>query len=180
MRLMATRAATELERLLDRVEKRQIPTDPGWAGQVALEIGKLFRVQPDEVAVLELSPRSKALKFVLPEKLQAVGSIPLSSTTALAARTARERRADIVNNFASSRHATVFEGVPQGRRTSESIQKIMSIPILSGDEVLGVAQICRKGDSAGDAGPDFSAKDLSDLQALNALLGRFLALHRAV
>ena len=96
------------------------------------------------------------------------------------ARAARERRADIVNNFASSRHATVFEGVPQGRRTSESIQKIMSIPILSGDDVLGVAQICRKGDSAGDAGPDFSPKDLSDLQALNALLGRFLALHRTV
>jgi hypothetical protein len=177
---MATRAATELERLLDRVEKRQIPIEPGWAGQVALEIGKLFRVQPDEVAVLELASRGKMLKFVLPEKLQAVGSIPLSSTTALAARTARERRADIVNNFASSRHATVFEGVPQGRRTSESIQKIMSVPILSGDEVLGVAQISRKGDSAGGAGPDFSPKDLSDLQALNALLGRFLALHRTV
>lgn len=177
---MATRPATELERLLDRVEKRQTPADPGWTGQVALEIGKLFRVQPDEVAVLELSPGGKTLKFVLPEKLQAVGSIPLSSTTALAARTARERRTDIVNNFASSRHATVFEGVPQGRRSGESIQKIMSVSILNGDEVLGVAQICRKGESAGDAGPDFSAKDLTDLQALNALLGRFLALHRTV
>jgi hypothetical protein len=177
---MATRAATELERLLDRVEKRQTTLESGWAGQVAQEIGKLFRVQPDEVAVLELSSHGKALKFVLPEKLQAVGSIPLSSTTALAARTARERRADVVNNFASSRHATVFEGVPLGRRTSESIQKIMSIPILSGDEVLGVAQISRKGESAGDAGPDFSARDLSELQSLNAALGRFLALHRTV
>jgi hypothetical protein len=177
---MVTRAATALERLLDRVEKQQIPTDPEWASQVALEIGKLFGVQADEVAVLQLSSRGKALKFVLPEKLQSVGSIPLSSTTALAARTARERRADIVNNFSSSRHAIVFEGVPQGRRTSESIQKIMSIPILSGDEVVGVVQICRKGDSAGDAGPDFSSKDLSDLQALNAVLGRFLALHRTV
>src|ERR1700719_5330084 len=101
MRSMATRDATELERLLDRVEKRQIAIEPGGAGQVALEIGKLFRVQPDEVAVLELASRGKTLKFVLPEKLQAVGSIPLSSTTALAARTARERRGGGVQHFVS-------------------------------------------------------------------------------
>src|SRR3984893_16016887 len=101
MRSMATRAATELERLLDRVEIRQIPPEAGGAGQVALEIGKFFRVQADEVAVLELASRGKMLKFVLPEKLQAVGSIPLSSTTALAARTARERRGGRAQKFSS-------------------------------------------------------------------------------
>jgi len=171
---MATRAATELERLLDRVEKRQIPAEPGWAGQVALEIGKLFRVQPDEVAVLELASRGKMLKFVLPEKLQAVGSIPLSSTTALAARTARERRADIVNNFASSRHATVFEGVKITAEAAEAIQKMISAPILLDGKVIGVIQVSRKGANPASAGLDFTADDLGKILAFCKPLGKML------
>jgi hypothetical protein len=143
---------------------------------VAEEIGKLFGVQPDEVAILGLLPAGKSLEFVLPEKLRAVGTIPLTSTTALAARTARERRADVVNNFAASRHASVFEGVPLGRPEGNSIQKIMSAPILRGDKVIGVVQISRKGSSPGESGPDFTSRDLSELQGLNRLLGRVLGL----
>lgn len=143
---------------------------------MAEEVAKLFNVQPDEVAVLGLLPAGKSLQFVLPQKLRSVGTIPLTSTTALAARTARERRADVVNNFASSRHASVFEGVPLGRSESNSIQKIMSAPILRGDKVIGVVQISHKGSSPGDSGPDFTSRDLSELQGLNRLLGRILAL----
>ena len=175
---MATRPATELDRLLERLEKQQGPLDIEFPDQVALEISKVFRVRADEVAVMEISPKGKVLKFVLPTKLQTVGSIPLTSTTALAARTARERRTDILNNFASSRHASVFEGVPLDGRQGESIQKIMSVPIVQGDRVIGVAQISRKGNSTADSGPDFTSKDLSELQGLNAALGRFLALRR--
>ena len=113
---------------------------------------------------------------MLPEKLRAVGTIPLSSTTALAARTARDRRADMVNTFATSRHASVFEGVPLGAREAGSIQKIISAPVLQGDTVVGVAQISRKGPTAGEAGPDFNSRDLADLQGLNHLLGRILKL----
>jgi len=118
----------------------------------------------------------RTLRFVIPERLRPVGSIPLSSTTALAARTVREHRSDIVNNFPIARHATVFEGVPLGRGSGESIQKIMSAPILRGKTVVGVAQICRKGASLSDAGPDFSSRDLSELQKLNQTLDRLLAL----
>jgi hypothetical protein len=121
-------------------------------------------------------PPGKWLTFVLPGKLRQVGAIPLTSTVALAARTARERRADIVNNFAAARHASVFEGVPIGRRSGQSIQKIMSAPILRGDEIIGVVQISRKAHSLADAGPDFTAKDLTELRGLNNLLGRFLQL----
>ena len=173
---MATGSVTGIERLLDRVEKRQQPLDNDFLEQVAVEIAKIFRAQPDEVAIMELSAAGKTLKFVLPEKLQAVGSIPLTSTTALAARTARERRADIINNFASSRHASVFEGVPLGRSQGASIQKIISVPVLRGNQVIGVAQISRKGDTPGESGPDFTSKDLSELQGLNTALARFLAL----
>jgi hypothetical protein len=114
---------------------------------VAQAIAQAFHVQPDEVAVLELSQRGKALKFVPPDKLRLVGSILLTSSMALAARTARERRLEIDNNFAAARHASVFEGMPLGRLRDESIHKIMSAPILQGNKVIGVVQISHKGPS---------------------------------
>jgi hypothetical protein len=175
---MATRTATGLEQLLDQFEKQGAPLTAESLELVAEKIAKVFAVEPDEVAVLELLPAGKSLKFVLPGKLQAVGTIPLNSTAALAARTVRERRSDIVNKFSQSRHASVFEGVPLGRRQNETIQKIMSAPIASGDKVVGVVQISRKGDSPQDCGPDFVTKDLRLLLELHSLLVRFLALAR--
>lgn len=173
---MAAPSRANLEKLLDQLEKSAVPPDDEWLARVAQEIAKVFRVQPDEVAVLEISANGLGLKFVLPEKLRPVGSIPLSSPVALAARSARERRSDIVNSFGSSRHAIVFEGVPLGRRQGESIHKIMSAPILRGDKVIGVTQISRKGQTAADCGPDFTPENMKELQALNTLLGRFLTL----
>ena len=176
---MPARSVTELEALLDQLEKQAAPLRPEDLDSVSSAIAKLFGVEPDEVAILELHAASKALKFVLPEKLRAVGSIPLTSSAALAARTARERRSDVVNNFAQSRHASVFEGVPLGRRQGVCIQKLMSAPILRNGEVLGVAQISRKGESQQDCGPDFKPADLKTLQGLSDSLARFLALVRA-
>lgn len=171
-------SAAEVEKLIDSIEKESAPPDPKSLVAVILRVAKLFGVQEDEVAIMEVVSAGRTLRFVIPEKLREVGSIPLSSTTALAARTVRERRSDILNNFPIARHATVFEGVPLGRRSGESIQKIMSSPILRGKDVIGVAQICRKGASLGEAGPDFTQRDLSQLQSLNPALVRLLALCR--
>jgi hypothetical protein len=52
----------------------------------------------------------------------------------------------------------------------------LSAPILRGKNVVGVAQICRKGASLTDAGPDFTQRDLSELQNLNRSLERLLTL----
>jgi hypothetical protein len=175
---MPTRSITELEGLLDRMEKQATPPGPKSLDSLSGAIAKLFGVQPDEVAVLELRADNKSLKFVLPDKLRAVGSIPLTSSVALAVRTARERRSDMVNNFAQSRHASVFEGVPLGRAPGVCIQKLISAPIVRDGEVLGVAQISRKGESQHDCGPDFDTTDLKALQGLNDLLTRFLLLVR--
>jgi hypothetical protein len=176
---LPTRPTGELERLLEQLEKQAEPLLPESLERVATAIAAAFRLKSDEVAILEILPSGKLLRFVLPEKLRAVGSIPLTSSSALAARTARERRSDIVNNFPSFRHASVFEGVPLGRRYDEAIQKMMSVPILRENRVIGVAQLCRKGSSPIDAGPDFTATDLTMLQDLSSLFSRFLALHRS-
>ena len=68
-------------------------------------------VKNDEVAILAVSTRWRHLHFPVPEALKNVGFIPLSSNSALAVRTARDSRPEIENNFANSRHATIFETV---------------------------------------------------------------------
>jgi hypothetical protein len=159
----------------DLVNAGQAP-DSETLAKMAQGLAKLFGVDADEVAILRLDTKTKNLKFVIPEKLAAIGSIPLSSTAALAARTARERRPEIVNNFSASRHATVFEGVPLGRREGEAIHKIMSAPILDGTHVRGVAQISRKGRSSTEAGADFTQKDLRTLTLICPAISRFVKL----
>jgi GAF domain-containing protein len=175
---LETQTTSALEKLLDELEKQTDPPSTEQLDRVSETIAKIFRLKADEVAVLEILPPGKLLRFVLPEKLRGAGSIPLNSNSALAARTARLRRADIVNNFPSFRHATVFEGFPLGRRYDESIQKILSAPIVRDNRVIGVVQLCRKGISALDAGPDFTASDLADLKNISDLLTRFLTFSR--
>jgi hypothetical protein len=169
-------AAADVQKVVESLEKKSAPPAAESLVEVIRQIAKLFGVREDEVAIMEVVPSGKTLRFIVPEKLRAVGSIPLSSTTALAARTVRDRRSDVLNNFPITRHATVFEGVPLGRNAGESIQKIMSSPILRGKTVVGVAQICRKGASLTDAGPDFMQRDLTELQSLNESLEKLLTL----
>jgi hypothetical protein len=173
---MIDQQTTDFAALVDLLVREGAPPDSITLTKVGIALSKLFSVDQDEVAILSLNPKAKSLKFLIPEKLASVGSIPLSSATALAARTARERRPEIINNFSTSRHATVFEGVPLGRAPGELIHKIMSAPILDATHVSGVVQISRKGHSTADAGPDFTQKDLRTLTALSPTLERFLKL----
>ncbi len=168
--------AADLGTVVNALETGGITPDSEALAKVAKAIAQLFGVDADEVAILKVVPKYKSLKFVLPEKLSLVGTIPLTSATALAARTARERKAELVNNFSTARHANVFEAVPLGRDPDELIQKIMSAPILDGPRVHGVVQICRKASSPAEAGADFTQKDLRTLTSLSPVLDRFLKL----
>jgi hypothetical protein len=173
---MSERQVAELGPLLDTMVRAGRPPDTGELAKMAQTLGEMFGVDADEVAILSVNSKSKSLKFIIPEKLALVGSIPLTSTNALAARTARERKADIFNNFGTSRHASVFEGVPLGRDVGETIHKIMSAPILDGTKVMGVIQISRKGRSVSASGQDFTQKDLRTLTSLSPSLELFLKL----
>ena len=174
--MVVEQLAGDFKSLIDAMERQGGALDSGALAKVCKALGTLFGVDPDEVAILRLTAKNKSLKFVIPEKLSAIGTIPLSSATALAARTAREKRPEVVNNFSTARHASVFEGVPLGRDPSETIQKIMSAPILNGKDVLGVVQISKKGRTLSDAGQDFTQKDLTALIHLSPALERFLKL----
>jgi GAF domain-containing protein len=170
----STNLVTDLERLADALaedtEGSASISLPAIADRIAQNIG----VKKDEVAILGFSLRWRHLKFLVPEALKPVGSVPLSSNSALAARTARESRPEILNNFVTVRHASVFEGVKLGQQANEAIQKIISAPILADGTVIGVIQISRKGPSAAEAGPDFTPDDLGKVLALCKPLGKLL------
>jgi len=165
---------SEMERIADA-----LATEQGGVAQISLssvaeKIAKSIGVRNEEVAILAVSPRWRRLHFLVPEALQKVGFIPLSSNSALAARTARDSRPEIDNNFPLSRHSTVFEGVRINAETAQAIQKIISAPILLDGNVIGVMQISRKGATAAGAGPDFTANDLGQILALCKPLGKLL------
>ncbi|MGB6682672.1 MAG: GAF domain-containing protein [Candidatus Acidiferrum sp.] len=166
--------ASELERIATAIESDATATSQISLASIAERIAKNLGVKSDEIALMGVSNRWRHLHFRVPESLKQIGFIPLSSTSAIAARTARESRPDIINNFASVRHATVFEGVKISGETSELIQKLISAPILSGDKVVGVIQVSRKGATPKEAGPDFSADDLGKILALCKPLGKLL------
>lgn len=172
--MKALTTASELNRIVTRWAENSAGIDSASLAAFSDKLAAIFGVKPDEVAVLAVTGKGKHLSFLVPEKLKAVGSIPMNSTTALVARTARERRPDILNQFAGSRHASVFEGVRLGRREGEMIQKIMSAPIISGKDVVGVVQISRKGRTQQESGRDFGSGDLRALQELTATLAQFI------
>src|ERR1700674_2169786 len=139
---------SELERIATALGAADASASQFSFASVAEKIAKTLSVKKDEVAIMGVSTRWRHLHFLVPEALKNVGFIPLSSTSALAARTARESRPEIVNNFSGVRHASVFEGIKVGTDPAQAIQKIISAPILADGRVVGVIQISRKGVAA--------------------------------
>ena len=75
---------------------------------VSMVLAKVFKVQYAEVALLRLE--GGLLKFIFPEHLRTTGAIPISSK-AVAAHTALSKKAEIFNNFARVKHASIFETI---------------------------------------------------------------------
>jgi hypothetical protein len=174
VKFMATSLVSELEKLAGAFEEDAEKMAELPLQALADKIAKELRVKEDEVAILAVSNRWRHLHFLCPAALKNVGFVPLTSNSALAARTVRDGKAEINNNFSGVRHATVFEGVKAATTTGESIQKIISAPILNEGKVVGVMQISRKGENAMIAGPDFTAEDLGKVQAICQPLGKLV------
>jgi GAF domain-containing protein len=144
---------------------------------LCMVLAKIFRVQYTEVALLRLE--GDLLHFVFPDYLRTSGAIPLSSK-AVAAHTALSKKAEIFNNFARVKHASIFETIKPDDSAEPAvpspIQKLMSVPILDRDSVVvGVIQISRKGLDPKFA-QDFSREDLHDLELAAGLLATAPAL----
>ena len=148
--------------------------------RIANELAKVFNVKATEVGILRVD--KTLLVFVYPPKLHNVGSIPLNTTGSVAARTATTKRAEVINNFAQTKHTSIFEAVELESKPKEigkehdhsahMIQKLMSAPVVSGTGTVGVIQVCRKGPAAPSAGADFNAQDLQKLVAVAGALAK--------
>lgn len=164
----AAGAASAPARERSALEQRLVQA--GTPEQCCVELAKLFRVRPNEVALLRLE--NGLLKFLCPFELSTAGSIPISSSTAVAAHTAVTKKIELFNNFTRVKHASIFESIkPGGGKNDDgelrpaTIHKLMSAPVLDNVEtVLGVIQVCHKGFDLASAGPDFTLDDLQQLE----------------
>src|ERR1022692_283844 len=142
---------------------------------ICARVAKVFHVSETEVALLELS--GSLLNFLYPAELKTAGAIPLSSS-AVAARTARTKQAELFNGFTQVKHFSVFELVKLGDSglDAQVIQKLMSAPVLARNgEVIGVIQVSSKAPRPAAAGPDFTADDLRKLESVAGFMGRLMA-----
>jgi GAF domain len=154
----------------DRGAMEQRLAQAGTPDQCCVELAKVFGVRPNEVALLRLE--NGLLKFLCPFELSTAGSIPISSSTAVAAHTAVTKKIELFNNFTRVKHASIFESIKPGGEKSDdgelrpaTIHKLMSAPVLdTGQKVLGVIQISHKGFDQASAGPDFTLDDLQQLE----------------
>jgi GAF domain-containing protein len=176
---MATEHVTEIKKWVHELARKKNETEEVFLNRALAVVGKNFRVESHEVAILSLTSDERSLRFLAPENLREIGQVPLSSGSALVARTVRDRRPEIINHFSAIPHASVFEAVPIAeQQRGEPIQKIMSSPIMQGDKVIGVLQVSRKGRSAADAGPDFTYPELRELKLIADALAPCVSLCR--
>jgi len=150
------------------------PTDEA-LGKLAAQMGPFFKAKKDEIAILRLSTDGKMLSFVFPTKLARVGNIPLTTSHSLSAKTIRDKRGELVNNFSVYKHPTVFEAIDLSEQEKAApIQKIVSAPMIVDGKVVGVIQVSRKAKPGDPVGPDFTPKDLAELTAVATILGKYL------
>jgi hypothetical protein len=145
--------------------------------RVCLKVAQILHVRRSEVALLRLDKGS--LRFIFPQELRSAGVLPLTGS-AVAARTAATRTPLLSNTFMRVKHVSLFEAVKlesgEEDRSSDQmpIQKIMSVPVVaaSGEPVMGVVQVSRKGLDASLAGADFTGEDLKHLEQAAEILAR--------
>ena len=143
--------------------------------QVCQKLAQILRVRRSEIALLRVEKGS--LRFIFPVELRSAGVLPLSGS-AVAARTAATRTPLLSNSFMRVRHVSLFEAVKLSPGEEDKsmeqmpIQKIMSVPVASGDKVIGVVQVSRKGLDQKMAGADFTGEDLRRLEQAADILAR--------
>jgi hypothetical protein len=160
--------------------------------RIAAVLAGEFKVRLEEIGILRVE--NESLVFVHPAKLHNVGRIPLNNSSSVAVRTLNTKRPEIMNDFTKTKHTTFFEMVdltgqpPQHAKTAragepgqakpgensgkdyQTIQKLMSVPVIAVGKVAGVIQVSRKGKTLISAGPDFVTADLQKLVGMAGTL----------
>jgi hypothetical protein len=144
------------------------------ADRIVRTVSHAFSCKQDEVAILLLSTDGRHLRFVAPRRFADLGSIPVTKRDSIAVGVLSRRSGDVINNVPMVKHVSFFESIKL-RDKPAPIQKMVSVPLSARGQVIGVAQISRKGETARDAGPDFTQADLRRAQEILDAVAPYLA-----
>jgi hypothetical protein len=146
----------------DRVkDRRELLLD--MAERVVKTASQMFACKQDEIGILLASGDGRHLRFVAPRRFADLGSIPLTKRDSIAVGVFSRRSGDVINNVPLVKHVSFFESIKL-REKPVPIQKMVTTPLVVRGQVVGVAEISRKGDTPQEAGPDFTAADLKKAQ----------------
>jgi hypothetical protein len=129
------------------------------ADLVAQGASDLLGRRVDEIGILIAGGDGKYLRFVAPRKLCDLGTIPTTKRDSIAVGVFTRRTGEANNNVPLVRHVAFFESVKVTEKVMP-IMKMVTVPIVAEGQVIGVAQVSKKGDNLAEAGPDFSAGDV--------------------
>jgi len=167
-----------VEKLMENIQARlaaaAVPEEK--LRSVAEELAVFFGVHSHEIGLFTVDTRNHSINFRWPLSMAQVGHIPLKAVNSLVAKTANEKLSTLDNNFARSRHLFMFEHMLAEKSERIPVQKIMSVPVTTGDAAAGVIQVTRKAPAVEEAGTDFSSNNLADLEKIAASLGSLAVL----
>ena len=151
-------------RLANMIATRDAARDPkdfflDLADLVARGAAEYLDRKVDEIGILLAGSDGKYLRFVAPRKLCDLGTIPTTKRDSIAVSVYTRKVPEANNNVPLVRHVAFFESV----KVTENVQPIMkmvTVPIMSGGQVIGVAQVSKKGDTLSEAGSDFTMIDV--------------------
>jgi hypothetical protein len=147
------------------------------AERVVKYVAQMFGAKNDEVAILFLTTDGKHLRFVAPRKFADLGTIPITKRDSIAVNIFARKAGEAINNVPMVKHVAFFESVKL-RDRAVPIQKMITVPILHDGDAVGVAQVSRKGETASEAGPDFSANDVRRAQEVFEVVAQYLVSSR--
>jgi hypothetical protein len=152
------------ERLANMLANRESGRDPkdfflDLADLVARGAAEDLGRQVDEIGILMAGTDGKYLRFAAPRKLCDLGTIPTTKRDSIAVNVFAKKVGEANNNVPLARHVAFFESVKVTDKILP-IMKMVTVPIVADGQIVGVAQISKKGDNLMEAGPDFNAADV--------------------
>lgn len=131
--------------------------------------------QVDEIGILIAGTDGKYLRFVAPRKLCDLGTIPTTKRDSIAVGVFTRKTGEANNNVPLVRHVAFFESVKVTEKVLP-IMKMVTVPIIALGQVIGIAQVSKKGDNLMEAGPDFSQADVRKVtEYFDSMAGFLLA-----
>ena len=127
---------------------------------ISAYLAELFKVTPEEIALIVLTNNKRFLRFIAPKKLYHGGAtFPLTKRESVSTKVMMTKKCEIKNDMLKIKHLSIYEQVKMDENKPKPIQKMITVPLLQGETAIGVIQISRKGYTLEESGEDFSEND---------------------